>query len=212
MTSMDKIGSNSLGFAHCYVPAQAPARSPLLLLHGMGGNEADMLMLGRAIGPERALLSPRGKVEQDGMLRFSRRLAPGMPDADDLEARSDELAAFVAAARCMYELQAPIAVAFSNGATIAAAMLLRTPEALRAAALIRAVVPFETKARPDLSDCSVLIISGAMDPVASPESGQRLARMLEAAGATVQFELLQAGHRVTPRDIALTSEWLMSQS
>src|ERR1700742_1919045 len=117
-----------LSFVHRFVPATLPHRPPLLLLHGTGGNEDDLVPLGRAVAPGSALLSPRGPVLENGMPRFFRRLAEGVFDEADVRRRAQDLADFVAAARVAYGLAAPVALGFSNGANIAAATLLLHPE------------------------------------------------------------------------------------
>ncbi|MFL5151592.1 MAG: alpha/beta hydrolase, partial [Microvirga sp.] len=113
-----------LSFIHRYEPAITANAPPLLLLHGTGGDENDLVPLGRAVAPGSALVSPRGKVVENGMPRFFRRLTEGVFDEADLRRRADELAGFIAEARAAYELAPPIALGFSNGANIAAALLL----------------------------------------------------------------------------------------
>ncbi|MFL5200046.1 MAG: alpha/beta hydrolase, partial [Microvirga sp.] len=154
-----------LSFIHRYEPATAPDAPPLLLLHGTGGDENDLLALGRAVAPGSALVSPRGKVVENGMPRFFRRLSEGVFDEADLRRRADELAGFIAEARAAYGLAAPIALGFSNGANIAAALLLLRPETLAGAILIRAMVPLAEPPTPDLAGKPVLILSGSADPI-----------------------------------------------
>src|SRR5476651_2510996 len=130
-----------LGFTHRYIPATQPGLPPLLLLHGTGGDENDLVPLGEQLLPGAALLSPRGKVLENGMPRFFRRLAEGVFDLADLKGRTAELANFIAATRKAYGLDAPVAVGFSHGANIAASLLLTRPQALRGAVLLRAMLP-----------------------------------------------------------------------
>lgn len=196
-----------LSFIHRYEPAARAGPPPLLLLHGTGGNEDDLLPIGRMVSPGSALLSPRGKVLENGMPRFFRRLQEGVFDEADVRRRAHELADFVEAARAAYGIAAPVALGFSNGANIAAAVLLLRPEALAGAVLLRAIVPLpDTKVQ--LADKPVLILSGAMDPIAQPENAARLASMLKAAGADVEQRILPAGHELSQADVAIARTWL----
>ncbi len=147
----------ALSFTHRFVPATAPGRAPVLLLHGTGGDETDLIPLGQTVAPGAALLSPRGKVLENGMPRFFRRFAEGVFDEADVTARANELADFISEAREAHGLEAPVALGFSNGANIAAAVLLMRPEALAGAALIRAMVPLSEPPRTDLTGKRVLI-------------------------------------------------------
>ena len=160
------------------------------------------------VAPGSALLSPRGKVLEGGMPRFFRRLAEGVFDEADVRARAQELADFVAEAREAYGLAAPVALGFSNGANIAAALLWLRPETLAGAVLIRAMVPLATPPEADLTGKPVLILSGAMDPIVRAENAERLAAQLTAAGASVRHEVLPAGHAQSQRDVTLAREWL----
>jgi phospholipase/carboxylesterase len=201
-----------LSFIHRYVPTMEPGRPPLLLLHGTGGNEDDLLPLGQAISPGSALISPRGKVLENGMPRFFRRLAEGVFDEADVKARANELADFVAEARKAYGLNAPIAVGFSNGANIAAAMLMLRPEALAGAVLLRAMVPLKDAPKPDLTGKRVLMISGAMDPIIPADNAARLAEILKNAGASVDHQILRGGHGLMQADVQLAAGWLATEA
>src|SRR5262249_38066168 len=163
---------------------------PVLLLHGTGGDENDLVPLGRTVAPGAALLSPRGKVLEQGMPRFFRRFAEGAFDEGDVRRRAAELADFVADARGPYRLAAPVALGYSNGANIAAAVLLLRPQALAAAILLRAMVPLTDASPADLGGKPVLIVSGAQDPIARPDSAARLADLLRRAGAAVEHKVL----------------------
>ncbi|HET6469768.1 MAG TPA: hypothetical protein VFG43_15445, partial [Geminicoccaceae bacterium] len=190
----------SLSFVHRFEPGADPAAPPVLLLHGTGGDESDLVPLGRLIAPGSALLSPRGKVLEHGMPRFFRRLAEGVFDEEDLRRRTNELADFVAEARTAYGLAAPIAIGFSNGANIAAALLLLRPEALAGAALLRAMVPLAAPPPVDLAGKPVLILSGTADTMIPAANAARLAALLTGAGASVQHQTLPAGHGLSDGD------------
>ncbi len=198
----------SLSFIHRYAPATTAGQPPILLLHGTGGNEEDLLPLGRAVAPGAALLSPRGQVLEAGMPRFFRRLAEGVFDEADLLRRTDDLAEFVAAARAAYGLEAPVAIGFSNGANIAASLLLRRPEALRGAALLRAMIPLRDPPPADLTGREVLLLSGAMDPIVPAENSEGLAALLARSGARVQHRMLPVGHGLSQADLTLLKAWI----
>ncbi|MEE1613929.1 alpha/beta hydrolase [Microvirga sp. CF3016] len=196
-----------LSFIHRFEPATDPNRPPLLLLHGTGGDENDLLGLGRMISPGSALLSPRGKILENGMPRFFRRLAEGVFDEEDVRLRANELADFVAEARKTYGLEAPIAVGFSNGANIAAAMLQLRPEALSGAALLRTMVPLSSAPQADLSGKRILMVSGAMDPIVPADNAKQLAASLSGSGAEVQHDVLPTGHNLSQTDLQLLVKW-----
>ena len=200
-----------LSHLHRFAPATAPGRPPLLLLHGTGGDESDLLPLGRAVAPGAALLSPRGKVLEGGAPRFFRRLAEGVFDEEDVRRRADELADFVEEARKAYGLEAPIAVGFSNGANIAAAVLQLRPRALAGAVLLRAMPPLKEAPDADLHGKPALILSGDFDPIVPAESASRLAALFKRAGAEVDHRSLPTGHGLTQTDVAIAKSWLESR-
>jgi phospholipase/carboxylesterase len=196
-----------LSFIHRHVAGDA-GRPPLLLLHGTGGDENDLLDLGRMIAPGSALLSPRGKVLEGGQPRFFRRLAEGVFDEEDVKKRADELAEFVGEARKAYGLAAPVALGFSNGANIAAAILMRRPQVFEGAILLRAMVPLTDTPAGDLAGLPVLILSGSMDPIVPAENAARLAAALKGAGAEVDHRTLPAGHGLSQADVIIAREWI----
>ena len=196
-------------FIHEFVPGTS--NRSLLLLHGTGGNERDLIPFGRELDPDAALLSPRGKVLENGVPRFFRRLAEGIFDLEDLKYRTNELADFVAAAAQHYGFAADnvVAVGYSNGANIAASMLLLRPEILSAAILFRAMVPLIPDTPPNLSAVRVWIGAGMNDPIIPTSETKRLAELLRNAGTDVTMRFFQAGHELTPADVEAAREWLM---
>jgi phospholipase/carboxylesterase len=204
--------ATQLSFVHRFEPGSDPNTPPLLLLHGTGGDENDLIGLGRMVAPGAAMLSPRGNVSEGGMPRFFRRLAEGVFDEQDVMRRAHELADFVEEAREAYGLPAPIALGFSNGANIAAAALLLRPEALAGGVLIRAMVPLSEPPASDLTGKPVLILSGSMDPMVPPENAARLATQLSRAGADVQHRILPAGHGLSQPDVTLAREFVAKAS
>jgi phospholipase/carboxylesterase len=201
-----------LSFIHRFERGARPASRPLLILHGTGGDEDDLLPLGKMIAPGAPLLSPRGEVLEQGMPRFFRRLAEGVFDEEDVRARAHELADFVEAARKQYGIAAPVALGYSNGANIAAAVMLLRPEALAGGILLRAMVPLASGAEGGgLAGKAALIVSGARDPIAPPGNAARLKAMLERAGAHVDHHILAGGHELSQGDVNLAREWLQAQ-
>jgi predicted esterase len=195
-------------FIHEFVPGTS--NRTFLLLHGTGGNEQDLIPLGRELDPNAALLSPRGKVLENGMPRFFRRLAEGVFDLQDLQKRTHELADFIAAAADRYDIDNKnmIAVGYSNGANIAASILLLRPEIFAGAILFRVMVPLEPDKPPELANIHVWIGAGNQDPIISTSETQRLVDLLRTAGADVTVRFLSAGHALTPADISLARDWL----
>jgi predicted esterase len=201
-----------LAFVHEFRPPADPAAPTLLLLHGTGGDERDLLPLGRALAPDAGLLSPRGKVVEGGMPRFFRRLAEGVFDLEDLRLRTAELADFVEAAadRHGFDRNRVIAVGFSNGANIAASLLLLRPGVLAAAVLFRAMVPIVPDSLPSLPGTPVLVSNGRTDPIVSREETERLTALLQQTGCQVTLVWQPAGHNLTEQDVMVAREWMAS--
>src|SRR5437588_1149828 len=195
-------------FIHEFV--QGKSERTLLLLHGTGGNERDLIPLGHELDRTASLLSPRGKVLENGMPRFFRRLAEGVFDLEDLQKRTHELADFVVSAGAHYKIdnRKIIAVGYSNGANIAASILLLRPEILSAAVLFRAMVPLVPKTTPSLNSKRVWIGAGAHDPIIPASNTKELVEMLRIAGADLTIRFFQSGHQLTSDDVDLAREWL----
>ena len=204
-----------LGFIHYFAP---PKNVPdyefttFLLLHGTGGNEQDLIPLAYELDKTAAILSPRGKVLENGITpRFFRRLAEGVFDLEDLKFRTNELADFVIDASKTYDfdLQHVIAVGYSNGANIAASMLLLRPEILSSAILFRAMVPLVPKTLPDLSNKHIFMSSGLMDPIVSRQEAEKLFGLFKKTGASISLSWQESGHELTMEEIRKAREWLV---
>ena len=200
----------SLSFTHFYQPPHSPGEPTLLMLHGTGGNERDLVPLAADLLPGAGVLSPRGKVLERGMPRFFRRLEEGVFDLDDLRQRTIELADFVGEASEHYRFDPArvIAVGFSNGANVAAALLLVRPGVLERAVLCRAMVPLVPDPLPSIPATRVLISNGRVDPLVPVAETDRLAALLQSAGARVTVKWQQAGHQLVHDDVANARTWL----
>jgi phospholipase/carboxylesterase len=204
-----------LGFAHVHQPPQDDDPLTLLLLHGTGADEHDLLPLGRILAPTARQLSPRGKVVEQGLPRWFRRRAEGVFDTEDLIVRTHELADFLPRAGAAYGFDASrlVAAGFSNGANIAGATLLLRPGALRAALLFAPMVPLHVDELPDgrlpdLSTTAVYLSAGRRDPICPPELAERFAAMLHDAGAAVQLVWHDGGHELTRPIAESAATWL----
>ncbi len=195
-------------FIYRFIPGKG--KLTLLLLHGTGGNEADLLPLGFAIAPDASLLSPRGKILENGAPRFFRRLAEGVFDEKDVIARAHELAEFVSASarKHHFEVNALITVGYSNGANIASAMMLLGALKPRGAILFRPMVPLPRPPQHPLNDCEVLICGGRFDPIATPDQVNALANLLRERKAEVEVRIQESGHELTERDVETARDWL----
>src|SRR5262249_2325528 len=197
-------------FVHVYEPATDPDAPILLLLHGTGGTEQDLLSLGEVLAPDAGVLSPRGKVLERGMPRFFRRLAEGVFDVEDLKFRTGELADFLvaSAARYGFEVRRLIAVGFSNGANIAGSLLLLRPDVLTAGILLRAMVPLVPDPLPSLKSSRVLVSNGTQDALVTAAESERLVKLFRDSGADADLVWQNAGHQIAQGDVAAAREWL----
>lgn len=198
-------------FHHRFVPGTAAGEGrTLLLLHGTGGNEDDLVPLGGMLAPGAALLSPRGRVLENGMPRFFRRLAEGVFDLADLRARTGELAEWIGVATREFGIDPAklTAVGFSNGANIAASLLLSRPGTVGAAVLFRAMLPFEPEVFPSLDGTPVYLGQGRQDPLIPAESAERLAGLLRDCGAEITLRWQPGGHQLTRADVHDAAAWL----
>lgn len=204
-------GESSLGFVHAHVPPTNPDdKRTVLLLHGTGGTERDLLDIGAAVAPGARLLGVRGQVLENGLPRFFRRLAEGVFDEADLRARAADLATFIPAAAAHYGFDRAqvMAVGYSNGANIAAALLLLHPGVLAGAALLRSMVPLVPTLLPELGGTPVLLAEGQSDPIVPRENAERLAALLGDAGAIVTLHWEPASHGLTSADVTAVRRWM----
>ena len=199
-----------LGFIHRFIAGRETGKAPLLLLHGTGGYESDLVPLAERIAHGTTILAPRGKVLEHGMPRFFRRTSEGW-DRDDLVARTAELGDFLKRAREAYGIGKPIVLGYSNGANIAWSLMLKEPDALAGAILMRAMLPFDPRPLPDLKDLPVLLLAGKYDELIPMTQAGLLAALLGEAGADVTYETLPAGHGLTEQDLKLATSWLASR-
>jgi phospholipase/carboxylesterase len=206
--------TDDLGFIHRFVPAEDSASGEtLIVLHGTGGDENDLIGIGQTIAPGAAVLSPRGNVLENGAPRFFKRLAEGVFDPKEVRWRAQELAHFIRAAITRYGLDATriYALGYSNGANIASTVMFIEPRLLQGAILFRPMLVFEPKERGDLSGSSVLISAGRMDPIVPVSSVERLAQLFESCRAEVTLKWQLAGHNLVPSEVREASDWLALQ-
>jgi phospholipase/carboxylesterase len=205
--------NNSLDFIHRFIPTSSKAKKSnltLLLLHGTGGTEDDLIPLGEELAPYASLLTVRGKVLENGMPRFFRRLEEGVFDLEDLKMRTNELAEFILKSSSIYgfDLKNIIAVGYSNGANIAASLLLRRQEVLAGAILFRAMVPFIPDVLPDLSKKSIILLEGVYDPIVSKQEAESLLKIFTEARSNVTMKWQDSGHNLTQNDMECAKKWL----
>jgi predicted esterase len=205
---------NQLGFVHKFIPSEGSKDQnslTLLLLHGTGGDETDLIPIARMLDITNAsILSPRGKVIENGMPRYFRRLSEGIFDIEDLKFRTNELAEFVQNASKTYALNLNriVAIGYSNGANIAASVLLLRPEILSNAILFRPMIPLVPNTLPNLSSKRVLISAGLHDPIVASYQTKDLFDLLEKVGAKVSIQWQNSGHELTQRDVVAARKWL----
>jgi phospholipase/carboxylesterase len=197
------------GYHILFEPGSDPAATPLLLLHGTGGDESSLMALGRAIAPDAPLLGVRGTVMEGPTTRWFRRFGEGILDMDDVTRRADELATFIELACIKLRFAAmPIAIGYSNGANIASALLMRQPEMLHSAVLMRGMDTIEPVPGLSLAGKRILYLSGAADPLAPAESRARMTAKMKAAGAEVTEMITGPDHDISLADAKAARDWL----
>ena len=203
--------TEDLGFIHRFVPAEdSAAGETLVVLHGTGGDENDLIGIGQAIAPGAAIISPRGNVLENGAPRFFRRLSEGVFDPKEVRGRAEELARFIRAAVVTYRLdpERVFALGYSNGANVASTVMLVEPGILQASILLRPMLVYEPSEQRDLSGSAVFISAGRMDPIVPSTSVERLAALFEAGHADVTLKWQLAGHSLVPSEVREASDWL----
>lgn len=205
--------SQDLGFIHRFVPAEDQSADTLLVLHGTGGDENDLVGIGQAVAPGAAILSPRGNVLENGAPRFFRRISEGVFDPKEVRSRAGELSRFIRAAVITYRLDASklFAMGYSNGANIASTVMLIEPGAIHGAMLFRPMVVYDPPDRKDLNGSSVFISAGRMDPIVPTASVEQLAEMFRSRNADVTLKWQLAGHNLLPGEVRDASEWFALQ-
>ena len=202
--------NDDLGFIHRFVAGEDPTVETLLVLHGTGGNENDLISIGQAIAPGAAILSPRGNVLENGAPRFFKRVAEGVFDPKEVRSRGEELARFIRAAAVTYRLDPSriFALGYSNGANIASTVMLIEPGIIHASILLRPMVVYDPPEKSDLSGSSVLISAGRMDPIVPTASVEQLAELFRSANADVTLKWQLAAHNLVPSEVREAAEWL----
>lgn len=194
---------------HVFQKGKDTSKPVLLLLHGTGGNELDLLPLAEIIDPGASVLSVRGNVLENGMPRFFRRLAEGIFDEEDLIFRTKELNEFLNETAKTYEFDRNniIAIGYSNGANIAASLLFHYEDALKAAVLHHPMVPRRGIQLPNLAETAVFIAAGTNDPICAPSESKELKTLLENANANVTMHWENRGHQLTMGEVEKAKEW-----
>jgi predicted esterase len=206
--------TEDLGFIHRFSPAEDSASGEtLIVLHGTGGDENDLVGVGQTIAPGAAILSPRGKVSERGAQRFFSRLAEGVFDPKEVRSRAEELARFIRAAISKYGLDATriFALGYSNGANIASTVMFTEPALFQGAILFRPMLVLEPEERSDLSGSSVFISAGLMDPIVPVKSVERLVKLFQTSRADVTLKWQRAGHNFVPSEVREAADWLALQ-
>ena len=206
--------SGDLGFIHRFRPAPSPGTGDtLLVLHGTGGNEDDLVGIAQTVAPGAAVISPRGKVLEGGAPRFFRRLAEGVFEPEEVRSRGKELAKFLRGAAKRYDLDAKriFALGYSNGANIASTLMLIDPGLIRGAVLLRPMLVFEPEEASDLTGVPVLISAGKVDPIVPTASVEKLVKLLENRGAEVTLKWQLGGHNLVPSEVKEAADWLTLQ-
>lgn len=194
---------------HIYEQGTDNTAPVLLLLHGTGGTERDLLGIAKHIDEGASVLSVRGNVLENGMPRFFKRLAEGVFDIEDLKFRTEELNNFIdqAAEQYSFDRSKVVAIGYSNGANIAASLMFHYKDALAGAILHHPMVPLRGMKLPDLSDKQIFIAAGENDPICAPQETEELNELLEGAGASIELLWERYGHQLSRSEIEAAKAW-----
>jgi predicted esterase len=195
-------------FIHKFVPSKGSPNT-VLLLHGTGGDENDLLPIGLGIAPGFALLSPRGRVDEHGAARFFRRVREGVFDEASIRTEAAALEQFIgeSAGRYGFDPTRVSALGYSNGANMIAALLLLSPQLFSGAVLLRATLPFEPEPLLPIAGTPVLLEAGQHDPILPAPGAEKLAKKLAEAGAKVEVRWHNLGHELGPEDFSAAREF-----
>ena len=195
------MSGDAVSFQHVEIAGESPT---LVLLHGTGGTENDLVKLGQDLLPGSRIISPRGKVNEHGMNRWFRRFAEGVFDEEDIRRKAEDLATFLKEKK----QGQMVALGYSNGANIGAALMLLHPEVLDGLVMWRGMTPLA--AAPNLEGKSILMVNGLSDPMAPLASARSLAQQFKDSGASAEHIELPGGHGLTQADFACTKSWLQT--
>lgn len=203
--------NTAFGFTHLYKPSSDPLNEKtILLLHGTGGDEESLLPVADFLMPHASVLSPRGRVLENGMPRFFKRHAEGVFDMEDLRIGTRELAGFIELSSVEYGIDPDdlIAAGYSNGANIASSVIFSYPGLLKTAVLFHPMIPFIPETPPDLSGTKVLITAGRNDPIVTVEETERLAALYRDCSAAVDLFWHNSGHSLTRGELEAAKSFL----
>jgi phospholipase/carboxylesterase len=197
-----------MNFIHRFVPGSSTGARTLVMLHGTGGDETSLFQLGPMLDPDAPMLGVRGTSTEEGMNRYFRRFSEGLFDEADIQAQAANLSEFLAEAKTTYGLNELVLVGYSNGANMAAALLLLHPAPFAAAILFRATLPLMPQSLPSLHGKRILLLTGSYDSMIPLDGAKQLAEVLRECGAEVDQRLAPVGHELRREDVTTAAEWL----
>ncbi|MDF2235289.1 alpha/beta hydrolase [Albimonas sp. CAU 1670] len=209
-TAPDLAGAERIGPLDGRIALVRPPRRPgaplVFAFHGTGGDETQFAELLPRLLPEAGVIAPRGDVSEHGAARFFRRKAEGVYDMEDLAARRDALADWVAARIAEHPGSPAWGLGYSNGANILAAMAFTRPTLFARLALLHPLIPWTPEPQPGLAAARVLVAGGERDPIAPVAGTRALAEWFRAQGARTRLALHPGGHEVRPEELTALAE------